>query len=155
MFVKKKANKMGITVKELLDMEPALIQLQSQITKLPLHYEWAFRVFINRTTPYVATYKMLATRMLELRYGNECFKDVPGHEDQEKKFLFFKWTKRVCVTNKIRYWELDPERAEGYEKEMATLNDQVVDEFTPKFDEKLLKISNVSVQFDLLKPILI
>ena len=136
-------------------MEPALIQLQSQIEKLPLHYEWAFRVFINRTMPYVATYKMLATRMLELRYGIAKFTETPVTKVEERKFLFFKYKKKVQDVNRIKYWELDPERKDGYEKEMETLNDQVVDEFIPKFDERLLIMKNISFDAELLKPLII
>jgi len=146
---------MGIKVGQLIEMQPALIQLQSQVEKLPLHYEWAFRVFINRTTPYMATYKMLATRMLELRYGIEKYCDVPAEKFEERTFLFFKWKKKVQYTKSIKYWELDPERKDGYEKEMETLNNQVVDEFTPQFDEKLLIMCGVSYDKELLKPLII
>ena len=77
-------------------MEPALIQLQSQIEKLPLDYEWAFRVFINRTMPYVATYKMLATRMLELRYGIAKYKETPVTREEEKKLSKQIDTSEIC-----------------------------------------------------------
>jgi len=136
-------------------MEPALIQLQSQIEKLPLDYEWAFRVFINRTMPYVATYKMLATRMLELRYGIAKYKETPVTREDEKKFLFFKYKKTVQDVKQIKYWELDPERKDGYEKEMKVLDDKIVDEFTPQFDERVLIMSNISFDAELLKPLII
>lgn len=130
-----------LTVKQLIDMEFALMQLQTQVEKLPLVYEWQFRVFLYKTMPYMATYKGLATRLLEKRYGKQ--EEVPMKPVKGKK------------QKPAKIWVLDPERKDEYEKELKTLHEQIVPEEYPQFDERILIMNNVSVDVEKLKPIII
>ena len=135
----KKANRMAqLTVKELIGMEFALQQLISQAEKLPLDYEWSLRVFLYQTTPYMGAYKGIATRLLEKRYGKK--QTQKAAKKGEKPVVF---------------WTLDPERKDDYENELETLHNQVVPVETPLFNERLLKVSNVSYDKEILKPFII
>lgn len=130
-----------IKVKALVDMEQVLMEINHQIEKLPLTYEWQLRVFLNQTMPQMACYKFLANRLLEKRYGIEKFHDGPKQKGKKAQ--------------KIRYWELDPERESGFREEIAPLEDMDIHVFVPKFDLKIIQMCGVKLSnTEVLAPIL-
>lgn len=130
-----------LTVKELIDMEFGLVQLQSQLEKLPLVEEWKIRVFLYQTMEYMGAYKGLASRLLEKRYGVKQEAPMPDIKNKKQK-------PRV-------YWTLDPDRKDEYEKELEAIHAQVIPVDAPQIDERILIMCNVSVDVEKLKPLII
>lgn len=130
-----------LTVKQLIDMEFALQQMVNQAEKLPINYEWELRVFLYKTMPYMGAYKGMATRLLEKRYGIKRTQERPAVKGKKQ--------------NPIVWYDLNPEMKEDYEKDMAPLDKLVVPEEIPQFDQKLLIMSNVSIDYETLKPLII
>jgi hypothetical protein len=141
MLLKRQNEMAQLTVKELIDMEFGLVQLQSQLEKLPLVEEWKIRVFLYQTMEYMGAYKGLATRLLEKRYGIKQEAPMPDVKGKKQKPGIF--------------WTLDPEKKDEYEKELNAIHLQVIPVDVPRIDERILIMSGVSVDIDKIKPLII